>query len=135
MNRDECHTHLEIDVDGSVVATADVEGHDERGVIRASLQVEPGHQPIGSRTCLVDAVLDLPEARDQRHLEAALPIGDTEMLERLRERCDNVQTRPAGATCLVDADLPRAGSSTRAQAPAADSGGASPTTLAGEIGR
>ena len=108
MSRDEGHTHLEIDVDGRVVATADVEQHDQPGVVRATLNVEPGHQPTGSRTRLVDAVLDLPEVHDQQRLEATLPIGDTEILERLRERCDDVQTRPAGATCLVDADLPEA---------------------------
>jgi len=108
MNRDEWHTHLEIEVDGRVVATADVEQHDQPGVVRAALHVEPGHQPTGSRTRLVDAVLNLPEVHHQQRLEAALPIGDTEILDRLRERCDHVQPRPAGATCLVDADLPEA---------------------------
>jgi len=80
MNRDEWHTHLEIEVDGRVVATADVDKHDQPGVVRAALHVEPGHQPTGSRTRLVDAVLDLPEVHHQQRLEAALPIGDTENL-------------------------------------------------------
>ena len=110
MNRDESHTHVEVDVDGRVVATADVEEHDERGVVRASLRVVPGHQPTGSQTRLVDAVLDLPEVHDQQRLEATLPIGDCEILERLGERSEDMQTRPAGATYLVDADLPEAGS-------------------------
>jgi len=130
MSRDEGHTHLEIDVDGRVVATADVEQHDQPCVVRATLNVEPGHQPTGSRTRLVDAVLDLPEVHDQQRLEATLPIGDTEILERLRERCDDVQTRPAGATCLVDADLPEANRPSQPPAAAADDhgGGASPIT-------
>ena len=110
MNRDKSHPHVEVEVDGRLVASADVEEGDERGVVRASLQVEPGHQPAGSRTRLVDAVLDLPEVHDQQRLEAALPIGDSEILERLRERSEDMQTRPAGATCLVDADLPETGS-------------------------
>jgi len=128
MNRDKRHTHVEIDVDGHVVATADVEVHDERGVVRASLQAEPGHQPIGSRARLVDAVLDLPEAHDQRRLEATVPIGDTEMLERLRQQCDDVQTRPAGATSIVDADIPETRLSTQPHSPASDdpAGGSSP---------
>ena len=31
--------------------------------------------------------------------------GDTEMLDRVRERCDLGEVRAAGATCLVEADL------------------------------
>ena len=100
------------------------------GVVRAALNVEPGHQPTGSRKRLVDAVLDRPEVHDQQRLEATLPIGDTEILERLRERCDDVQTRSAGATCLVDADLPEANRPSQPPAAPADDhgGGASPIT-------
>jgi hypothetical protein len=29
-----------------------------------------------------------------------LPAGDGEILDRLRERCDDLQTRSAGASCL-----------------------------------
>jgi hypothetical protein len=107
MNRKQHHRHLDINVDGRAVATADVEQHDWPGVVRAAVHVESGHQPPGTRARLVDAILDLPEVRTQQRLEIALPIGETEILQRLHERCDRVRTRPAGATCLVDADLPR----------------------------
>jgi hypothetical protein len=105
MNRKNRRIHLDVDVNGRAVAAADVEQHGQSGVVRVSLHVEPGHQPPGSRARLVDAVLDLPEVHAQQRLEAVLPIGEAEILQRLRERCDRVQTRPAGATCLVDADL------------------------------
>jgi hypothetical protein len=39
-------------------------------------------------------------------LRAAIPLGDTESLWRLRERTDDTVTRPAGATALVDATIP-----------------------------
>jgi hypothetical protein len=107
MNREKHHRHLDINVDGRAVAKADVEQQDQPGVVRAAVHVESGHQPTGTRAHLVDAILDLPEVRTQQRLEIAVPIGETEILQRLRERCDWVQTRPAGATCLVDADLPR----------------------------
>jgi hypothetical protein len=90
---------------GEVVAVADVEPTDDQGVIRASLHAQAGHLPTGARTRLVDEVLDLPQTKDGNRLEATLPLGDAESLGRLRERCDEVQTRPAGATCLVDAAL------------------------------
>ena len=99
---------------GEVVAVADIEPTDDQGVIRASLHAQAGHLPIGTRTRLVDGVLDLPQTKDGVRLEATLPLGDAESLDRLRERCDEVQTRPAGASCLVDAALPTdAGASER----------------------
>jgi uncharacterized phage protein gp47/JayE len=96
---------VELTDDGQVVAAADVQPLDPN-VVRASLHADAGHLPVGTRSRLVDAVLDLPEAGEGRKLEATLPLGDTEGLDRLRARCQNVQTRPAGATCLVDAELP-----------------------------
>ncbi len=101
--------HVELAEDGQVVATADVEPLEDPSVIRASLHTEAGQLPAGTRTRLVDAVLDLPETRERSRLEATLPLGDAESLERLRARCDEVETRPAGASCLVDAELPSAG--------------------------
>ena len=100
--------HVELAEDGEVVALADVEPIGDRGVIRAWLHAQSGHLPTGTRTRLVDAVLDLPETRLSNRLEATVPLGDVESLDRLRERCDEVQTRPAGASCLVDAAIPTA---------------------------
>ena len=98
------------DADGRRVATADVAA-DTRAVdagapaTRVSLHVESGHVPPGTRARLVDAVLDAPEVSAGGHLSVSLPIGDTEILDRLRERCDTDDVRAAGATCLVEAEL------------------------------
>ena len=67
--------------------------------------MESGHLPTGSRARLVDAVLDLPELQSSGHLEATVSLGDAESLHRLRERTDDVITRAAGCSALVDADL------------------------------
>ena len=93
------------DEDGRHVAAADIEVVDSSEV-RASLHVESGHLPVGTRTRLVDAVLDTPEVSACQHVQVALPLGDTEILDRVRERCDAAEVRATGATCLVDADLP-----------------------------
>lgn len=50
--------------------------------------------------------MDLPEVQDSAHLAAAVPLGDSELLQRLRERAQDVTTRPAGSTAMVDADVP-----------------------------
>ena len=97
-----------VDEDGRPVATADIDGL-HPSVARVSLHVESGHLPTGTRKRLVDAILDAPEVSSRQRLQVTLPLGDTEMLDRVRERCDTVETRAAGATCLIDADLPDPG--------------------------
>jgi hypothetical protein len=93
------------DEDGRQLAAADIEVVDSSEV-RASLHVESGHLPVGTRTRLVDAVLDTPEVSSCQHVQVARPLGDTEILDRVRERCDTSEVRATGATCLVEADLP-----------------------------
>jgi hypothetical protein len=78
------------------------------GTVRTSLLPSSGHTPPGSRASLVDAVMDLPEVQAGSRLEATVPLGDAESLERLRERTEDTVTRPAGSTALVDADIPPA---------------------------
>jgi hypothetical protein len=50
--------------------------------------------------------MDLPEVRASSRLEATIPLGDVELLQRLRERTQNPVTRPAGSTALLDATIP-----------------------------
>jgi hypothetical protein len=50
--------------------------------------------------------MDLPEVQASRRLEATVPLGDGEFLERLRERTSGAVTRPAGSTVLFDATIP-----------------------------
>ena len=97
---------VEIKDGGLTVAAAQVTASRQAGgTVRASLHAAPGHLPPGTRTRLVDAILDLPEVRASGHLRATVPLGDTESLWRLRERTKDAQTRPAGSTALVDADV------------------------------
>jgi hypothetical protein len=51
--------------------------------------------------------MDLPEVQASARLEAAVPLGDTGLLERLRQRTRDTVTRPAGCAALLDADIPR----------------------------
>ena len=78
------------------------------GTAQASLRAESGHIAPGRRASLVDAVMDLPDVQESARLEAAVPLGDSETLERLRERSENATTRAAGASALLDADIPDA---------------------------
>ena len=105
--------HVEISDGERVVTSAEVTtSPDTDGTARASLHAEAGHIRPGSRADLVDAVLGLPDVQHSDHLQASVPLGDCESLHKLAERCDQVTTRPAGATALVDAQLPGKGGAT-----------------------
>jgi len=92
--------HVEVGDDGQPVAAAEVTtSAGAEGTVRASLHAPAGHITPGRRASLVDAVMDLPEVQASARMEASIPRGDGESLERLRERTENAVTRPP--------DLPR----------------------------
>lgn len=101
------HSRFEVAIDdeeGRLLAAADIDLTDP-SVARVVLHVQARNAPPGTRSRLVDAVLAVPEVAARRHLQVALPLGETEILERVRERCDGSQARAAGFTCFVDADV------------------------------
>jgi hypothetical protein len=107
------------------VAVAEVTTLEDSGeTVRTSLLPPSGPAPPGSRASLVDAVMDSPEAQAGSRLEATIPLGDAESLERLRERTEDAVTRPAGSTALVDANIPPASHAGPGQEP----GGGSPAS-------
>jgi hypothetical protein len=98
--------HIEIkDGDHTVVAAEVMTREEAARTARVWLRAVPGHVAPGRRASLVDAVMDLPEVQASARLEATVPLGDTELLERLRQRTHGAVTRPAGCTALVDADI------------------------------
>ena len=111
--------HVEVKEGDQTVAAAEVTTSQEAdGMARASLHAASGHIAPGSRASLVDAVMDLPEVQASARLEATVPLGDGESLERLRQRTDDTATRPAGSTALVDAKIPPDGEPESGQEPA-----------------
>jgi len=101
---------LKVGDDDRTVATAEViTSEASGGTARVSLQAESGHITPGRRASLIDAVLDLPEVRESAHLEVVFRLGDSESLQRLQERCDDVTTHPAGWSAHLDGSL-RSGS-------------------------
>jgi hypothetical protein len=107
MTSPDTHRQVEIKDGDQTVAAAEVtKSQGAGGTVRASLHAASGHITPGRRASLVDAVMDLPEVQASVRLEAAIPLGDGESLERLRERTEDTITRPVGSTALVDADIP-----------------------------
>jgi hypothetical protein len=115
------YQHVEVSDDGRTVAVAEVTiSGGSGGVARTSLRAESGHIAPGRRASLVDAVLDLPEVRESARLEAAFPLGDSESLHRLEQRCKNVRTHPAGSSAILEAGLPAGGPGSTTQQPAGE---------------
>jgi hypothetical protein len=100
--------HVEIkDEDDQTVAEAEVTtARGPEGTVRTSMHAKDACVRPGYRASLVDAVMDLPEVQASDRVEATVPYGDGESLERLRERTEDAQARAAGATTLLDADVP-----------------------------
>ena len=118
MNNPDVSRHVEVKVGDQPVAAAEVTtAEGAEGTARTSLHAASGHIAPGSRASLVDAVMDLPEVQASSRLEATVPLGDGESLERLRQRTEDSVTRPAGSTALLDATIPSPGPPTAGPAP------------------
>ena len=96
---------VRVQADGRVLAEADIRRTGEPGVVASAMHVESGHLPLGTGTRLVDAVLAHPDVDGAQRLVATMPLNDTEMLDRVRQRSDEVEARAAGATKIVEARL------------------------------
>lgn len=103
MTRSADHPTILLETDGHTLATAEVHRTDVAGLVRTDLHVESGHLPAGTGARLVDAMLAHPDVDHADRLVATMPLGDVEMLERVRQRCDEVVTHAAGSTKLVEA--------------------------------
>ena len=108
MTRSSDRPTIRIETGGQTVATAEVHSTDVAGLVHTDLHVESGHLPAGTGARLVDAVLAHPDVDQADRMLATMPLGDVEMLARVRERCDEVDTHAAGATKLVDARVTHA---------------------------
>jgi hypothetical protein len=83
--------------------TAGVTGNGREADVH--IDIRGGHVDPAARATLVDALFALPAVRRCSRLRAAVPLGDTETIRQLTRRCGAYETRAAGATCLIDAEV------------------------------
>ena len=99
--------YVSVEEDGRVLADARLT-QNAAGGTQATMHVESGQLPQSTRARLVDAVIDSPTVQPGSRLHVTMPAGDGEILDRVKERCDDVESRGAGTSCLVDATVPAA---------------------------
>ena len=88
MTDPEASRHIEVkDANDQTAAIAAVSTDTgPEGTVRTSMYAKSEHVRPGDRASLVDAVMDLPEVQAAERLEATVPFGDAESVERLREK-------------------------------------------------
>ena len=120
--------HVELkNEEENVIAVAEVTTEaGPEGTVRTSMYAKSEHVRPGDRTNLVDTVMDLPEVQASDRVEATVPFGDAESVERLRERTADAVLRAAGASTLLDANVPRGGAERTAEPPVNEQPGERP---------
>ncbi len=84
---------------GQRVATANVTV--EGDVLRVDFSIDHGHLPVTVRHELVEAFFGIADDAGCETFEAAIPIGDGDLLRHLERHCQSMKVHAAGATCLV----------------------------------
>ena len=122
MNDPETSRHVEVrDDEDHTTAVAEVTtAKGPEGTVRTSMYAKSEHVRPGDRAALVDEVMGLPEVKASDRVEATVPRGDAESVERLRERTEDAVLRAAGGTTLLDANLPPDHGHQAAEPPAGD---------------
>jgi hypothetical protein len=122
MNDPETSRHVEVrDDDDRTAAVAEVTtAKGPAGTVRTSMYAKSEHVRPGDRAALVDEVMGLPEVKASERVEATVPYGDAESVERLRERTDDAVLRAAGGTTLLDANVPPDSGRRATEPPAGD---------------
>lgn len=93
--------------EGRVVASADVTTPSEpHGTASVALIARHGEAPPHARSELVDQVMDHPGVRGSDNVHVVVPIGDGESIGRLQEQTNNFTARAAGASSIIDAEVP-----------------------------
>ena len=97
---------ISLEKDGRLLAEATLSDVDPDGRLKAQVHVEAGHLPPGTRTAMAEAIHERVQSSSAEHLTAAVPLGDGELIDGLARPLSDVTLRAAGATSLIDGDVP-----------------------------
>lgn len=90
----------QIRIRGAPVATATVV--DEGADVTLCIEINDSHAPAGARRELVEKTFSLPAFRHPSRVRVAMPIGEPDLISSLVRYLDDVHSRAAGVTCLIE---------------------------------
>ncbi len=96
---------ITVEEDGQLLAQATVSPPDENNQVRAQVHVAAGHLPVDTRRKLADAVCDAVTEDNAERLTATVPVGDAELVQRMRDHLSDVELRAAGATSIIEGEI------------------------------
>jgi len=97
--------HIRVEENGQVLAQATVSPPDENNQARAQVHVAAGHLPVDTRRKLADAVREAVTEDHAERLTATVPVGDAELVERIRDHLSDVELRAAGSTSIIEGEI------------------------------
>ena len=99
------HQQIRVEDDARTLAEATVPLDTESGEASAQVHVASGHLPVGTRQQLVDSVHEAVSEDRIGRLTAAVPLGDAELVDGIRDHLDDAELRAAGATSIITGDI------------------------------
>ena len=99
------HQQIRVEDDGRTLAQATVSLDKESGEACAQVHVASGQLPVGTRQQVVDAVHESVSEERIDRLIAAVPLGDAELVNGIRDHLDDAKLRAAGATSIITGDI------------------------------
>ena len=99
------HGEYEVSVDAGYHHVAFAHIRPSCSTIELSIDIAAGNPSPRVRSQLVDAVFDLDVMHNPVTLLATLPLGDVDLLSEVALHCEDIRTRAAGGSCLVDGHL------------------------------
>lgn len=96
---------IDVEENGQLLAETTLSARDANNEMRAQVTPVPGHLPVGSRQKVADAVYEAVVADHASHLTVTVPLGDAELIDRIRSHLSEVELRAAGATCIIEGQV------------------------------
>jgi hypothetical protein len=96
---------IRIEEDGRLLSQATVSAPDENNEARAQVHVAAGQLPSGTRQKMADALHEAVTEDEAEALTAAVPRGDAELVEGIKEHLSGAELRAAGASSIIRGQL------------------------------
>lgn len=93
-------TREQVRVQGAPVATATVV--DDGANVTLCIEINDSHAPARARRELMERTFLLPAFQHPRRVRVAIPIGEPDLINSLAGYLEDVRSRAAGVTCLIE---------------------------------